>query len=445
MRLFACLWILLICHSAFAEQFVESPSLVPKVELDVPVIDYPINFSEGDYVFPSMRQSLALSTDFYQAAHAAIAHDQSEHQVWRIIGLIGFDIFTSWTPLSSSWLHEEWHRSMLSRRGYASYDDINNFPLFSNLISVSHVSDQDLIALKRDFPAEQVRLSSAGMEAQVYQNMYFDKSHFFNGARTHDDLAQLLNAISVTGYLQTCASTDSDTETNSQNSKDGTNIMKRDFTGLDCDGWVYDLFRADEPYTNRGVHPSGVGVNRYIKYSDLTPHEQRFLRRQVVLSLVNFADPMLWRQQQFHGRAFHHDIWWNATASHYLTSFGYTVDANVFYKTVDETTKLLLTLHSGFNAASYFPGLSVDWLDHKLSDKFSITNSATLWPQPKNQRIGEHQNELLASIGTEISYRLAERTKIYVGLRGKTAGWQAGEENIEKSWNVTTGFRQTVF
>jgi hypothetical protein len=44
-----------------------------------------------------------------------------------------------------------------------------------------------------------------------------------------------------------------------------------------------------------------------------------------------------------------------------------------------------------------------------------------------------------------LQYDLRERTKLFLGLQAKTAGWQAGEEDIEKSWDVYAGFKQTVF
>jgi hypothetical protein len=43
----------------------------------------------------------------------------------------------------------------------------------------------------------------------------------------------------------------------------------------------------------RGTHPSGVGIDRYVKYSDLTGEEQDFLKKQAYLSLLNFIDPQI--------------------------------------------------------------------------------------------------------------------------------------------------------
>ena len=43
------------------------------------------------------------------------------------------------------------------------------------------------------------------------------------------------------------------------------NIAKRDFVGLDCNAWVYDLFRPNEPYELRGIHPIGNWIGSLYK------------------------------------------------------------------------------------------------------------------------------------------------------------------------------------
>ncbi|MGZ3723541.1 MAG: hypothetical protein ACXVA9_11450, partial [Bdellovibrionales bacterium] len=323
------------------------------VNLDFPVIDAPYNFTVKGYLAPSMRQSLAVSTDFYEALHRGIEGPEGSAQ-WRKWLVIPADIISFYLPLSAGWMHEEWHRAVMSRRGIASYNDINDFPIGRGLIAVSHETDEDMIRLKKEHPYEQVRLSAAGMESQTAQNLLFDEHHFFQDAKTFDRSTMIFNAANVSFYMADCASKHADTSTDKQNDDDGANISKRDFTGLDCTGWVYDLFRPDEPYQARGVHPSGVGIKRYIRYSDLNDNERSFLRKNMMLSLLNFADPFLIGFDRFKANIFGRDIFWNARLSHFITSFGYTVDANLFLRWEDK--KFLLQLHNGFNTETYFPG-----------------------------------------------------------------------------------------
>jgi hypothetical protein len=64
------------------------------------------------------------------------------------------------------WLHEEYHRAAVGRRGINSFNDVYKLQMFSN-IAVSHVVDEDLVRLKREHPAELVRASAAGIEGQA--------------------------------------------------------------------------------------------------------------------------------------------------------------------------------------------------------------------------------------------------------------------------------------
>ena len=71
------------------------------------------------------------------------------------------------TVFFGSWAHEESHRAVLRNRGIASRNGLYFPEAWSNgTISVDHVSDGDLATLKRDHPADTVRLMSAGIETQ---------------------------------------------------------------------------------------------------------------------------------------------------------------------------------------------------------------------------------------------------------------------------------------
>lgn len=412
-----------------------------QVSLDFPVIDAPFNFTGKGYLFPSMRQSLAMSTDFYESVHRALT-GPPESPRWRHWLVLAPDILGSWLPLGSAWMHEEWHRAVMNRRGIASYNDIMDFPLGRGLISVSHETDADLIRLKAEHPHEQVRLAEAGMESQTEQNLLFAKHHFFADSQNFDRVAMLVNTFGNIFYLSECSSHSADSATDDQNSADGSNISKRDFIGLDCTGWAYDLFRPNEPYTARGVHPSGVGVNRYVRYSDLNDNERSFLRRNFMLSFLNLADPFLLGFDRFHATIFGRDIQWNARLSHFLTSFGYTVDANLFLRWDEK--KFLLKLHNGFNAETYFPGLTLEWIDQPLTDRLYLNHSLTVWSQPRGQDVHAVTYDTMVSAMERVSYKM-DRIKPYVGLEAKTPGWEAGNVYLDRNFTIWTGAEITAF
>ncbi|AZZ35394.1 hypothetical protein CIK05_00785 [Bdellovibrio sp. qaytius] len=412
--------------------------------VDLPLVEAPFNFIKYKPDYFSMRQSSELSLSWYHNMHRVIAGNPDEGvTVWEYLGLGAFDYFLGPMPLANAWVHEEWHRSVMTRHQIASFDDVNRFPFGQSIINVSRVNDNDLIALKRDHPADQVRLSAAGMEAQVFQNQRIAENHFFKNVKSEDRVLMWLNALNVGGYMQTCASTDADKTTDDELRDEGADVPARDFTGLDCTAWTYDLFRPDEPYANRGTHPSGVGIKRYIKYSDLTEREQKFLKRQSLYTYANFLDPfMFWRNEfrsDFNGKS----LRWNVKANHFMTSFGATIDLNLFADL--EGDKYLLTLHNGMTDTRYLPGITVKAIDRPLSEKWFYTAAGTLWQQPKNQRLEEKKQSTVVDGSFEVTYQHSVRFAYYLGVEAKTDGWIAG--NVYTDDNVTgwIGTRIGVF
>jgi hypothetical protein len=390
-----------------------------------------------------MRQSLAFSTDYYETVHSLIGGEASERNN-RWIGLLVFDYFFSSFPMGSGCLHEEWHRAVLGKYGYGSFNEVNLFPIGADVIAVSHVDDRDLIELKRDHPADQVRLSAAGMESQIAQNLRIEKHHFFNELNTRDGILLWFNNLNVSFYLASCASQGGDDLTDEKNREDGSDISRRDFTGLDCTAWVYDLFRPDEPYTARGVHPSGVGINRYRHFSELTKKEQDFLVLQRNLSLLNFADPFLFKKNFFAAEIGGQSYKWNAKLNHYLTSFGAVVDSLLFVQNEEE--KYLLTWHHGMTDTRYLPGLTVERLDQAMPwNQFFISWGLTYWPQPKDQRVENASTEDLFDVYSEFLYKIDETWSSYVEFEAKTPGWVAGQVALGRNFSTILGVKATVF
>lgn len=410
--------------------------LSPGLILDFPLFDLPYNATDGSFVLPSMRQSMAISSNFYQGVHYWIADDQPT--LGQKLGIIAFDTLTLQMPLSNSWMHEEWHRAVLGKHGMGSYNDIYKFPIGRDVISVSHVLDSDLIALKRDHPADQVRLSSAGIESQYEQNLYLEKRRFFFETQSWDKATLLYNVANNIFYLGECASGASDTETDRFNNDEGADVPRRDFTGLDCNGWVYDLFRPDEPYVARGAHPSGVGINRYRKWSDLTGDEQRFLRTQFHLSFLNLLDPFLVGVDWFEAPIFGWGEKWNATLRHHITSFGYSIEGNFFVKAGGQNW--LFIIHNFVNAVRYFPGLTAELERWQIPDsKWRLTSRLSGWLQPEDQRLKSTVSMPGALLAATLHYPFSRRIELSGGVEAKTAGWVAGNAYLEPNLSVFGG------
>lgn len=397
-----------------ASEMVETqkPPEGPRHVLDFPVLEIPSGISPLGY-FPSMQQSLDFSTNYYLAAHEAISKIKSEGFNWRQFGLIGFDVVSIYLPLGNAWLHEEWHRAVMARRGLSSHNDVYNFKFGASTIAVSHVTDQELANFKRKHPAEFVRMSAAGMEAESEQNFSIAKKTFsrwkYGQMNVFNEAVLLwLNQTQNLFYLWTCGTRSADRQTDEMNAEDGADVSVRDFTGLDCNAWVYDLFRPQEPYSARGIHPSGVGINRYIKASDLTDEEKKYLSRQKVMALLNFVDPFLLARISYPGSFFERNFYWNANLRHLLTSFGTVTDLNLFLKL--SSRSWVATLHGYQNKNSLWPGLEFAEIPSADSDprEGDVGNSAAMlstsrarwfpraaiWWQPQEQSFYSSQPEL---------------------------------------------------
>lgn len=396
--------------------------------LDFPLIDLPYNTSDG-YTAPSMRQSLMFTKDFYQYSHRALNAHFADQPGLGVLSIIGLDVLMMWAPPGDSWLHEEWHRAVLGQYGIDSDNDVYNLPLFADTIAVSHVDDADLVRLKRNHPADQIRLSAAGIEAQTEFVVALEKDAFYDDVEHRNGFLLWSNVLNSIAYLDVCANQDADTFTNEAYADEGANIKKRDFTGLDCTAWVYDLFRPNEQYAERGVHPSGVGIDRYISWSDLTSAERRYLKRQRNLSLLSLVDPFLYGHSSsaMSMPGMDTTLRWNAALRHYLTSFGYAVDVDVMLRTTQYKGRAVVHLYR--NYATAFPGLTLELLRAPATvhdSQIYISSSLALWEQPVAQDFRTAQGETGGLLSVRADLPLTRHWGTYAEVDTKTKGWMAG-------------------
>jgi hypothetical protein len=410
-------------------------ALAQTATIELPVIDAP-DMSHG---LPTMEQSLALSAAFHDAAAVELQRLFGTHTKWGKVTVGLFDLMVlADTPLppGAPWLHEEWHRAVMSNRGISSYNDVYNFDFGGDSIAVSHVRDEDLIRLKRDHPADQVRLQEAGIEGELMLVQRLQKEHFFRRSTAYHVPLYWIEKLSTWGYVQSGGTHEIDVSTDEDNAREGANVARRDFTGHDFNGWVYDLFRPDEPYTARGVHPSGVGINRYRKSTDLTPDERAFLHKQGRLQLLNFLDPNLVGIDGANVGG----VTVNASAAHLLTSFGYTIDANVFLRR--EKQNLFVTLHHYVNGERSFPGLEAELIDHAISwhgHALTLTPRVGIWMQPRNQRFRDDDASLGGLAAMRIAAPLRGRFGSFVEVETKSAGWVAGNVHLDPATAIRFG------
>jgi hypothetical protein len=430
---FAAIFALFFATAAVAQD--PKPSGV----IDLTLIDVPDMYNEHLRV-PTMQQSLDVTSAFYESSAVAIDQLFGKHDTYSRLTIGLFDLLTiADTPIppGDAWLHEEFHRSVLSHRGISSYNDVYNFDYSGNSIAVSHVKDEDLIRLKAEHPEDQVRLQEAGIEGELLLTQRLQKNHFFRNSNAWHLPLYWVVKLSTWGYVQSGGTHDSDVETDESNITDGTNVPKRDFTGHDFNGWVYDLFRPDEPYTARGIHPSGVGINRYRKSTDMTQAEKDFLHRQGRLQLINFLDPNLFGVYGMNV----HGVKFNANAAHFLTSFGYTIDGNVFLRKSGHNA--FITVHDYVNGERSFPGIDAELIDEPFHG-LAISPRVALWSQPENQRFDDGSGSFGGLLGVRVAKPMTNRVSAFVDVTAKTSGWVAGNVHLEPATEVKLGMTMRI-
>jgi hypothetical protein len=348
-------------------------------------------------------------------------------------------------PGGMGWLHEEWHRAVLVNRGISAQDDMIFFPLLRNLISVSHVTDEDLAMLKAGYPADFVRLAEAGPEGSLSLAFQLKERAFFQRDRFDlDRLQAFVSAAYVVNYLWRCAFGNTDEALAEANAAESSSIHVRDIIGFDFLTWVYDLFRPDEPYAARGVHPSGLGVNRYISQSQLSQAEKDYLALQAGLSLINVAlggfDPVL--PDRFSFSAFDTRVDLSASIRHYLTSSGFLIDSTAMGRAGD--LKLALSLRNYFNYVRWFPG--ADILLYELPLRFGscailVTAEGAFWWQPAGQSFTTTTADFGGSGRLRLEFPVTEGARLYVEGDAKSAGWQEGTVELDPAYHIRGGMR----
>ena len=143
-----------------------------RTEFPLTITDFPFNLSHGSVSYPSMQQSLDLTyaiqrttvLGIHKGAHALFQEDHLS----KGVGLTVASSSSLFLFLTAGWMHEEWHRAVMTNQNISSRNGFYHPEAWSNgLISVDSVNDDDLGRLKSQNPAETVRLMSAGIEGQI--------------------------------------------------------------------------------------------------------------------------------------------------------------------------------------------------------------------------------------------------------------------------------------
>ena len=427
--------------------------------LDYNFVDFPFSKNSielsgalGLIKNPSMSQSLNVASSLNSLAregfYRLMANNPSTKRFYKTAAFSVDILLYMPIPLTSGWMHEEFHRAILAKHGGNSYNEMNDFPITKSLISVLNVKDDDLVRLKSESPQDMVRMSEAGIEGEYLLANNINKNVFFYNSKSIS-FTPLIIALNSSTYVQMCSGKNIDKETDALVEAEGSNVNKRDLVGLDFLSYTYDLFRPDEPYQGRGIHPSGVGLSRYIKRSQLTSHELSYLKRQGFLQLINYLNPISFQFKSFtigvgkNGDPIRANLYFN----HWLTSFGYDISATALLK--NNNHNYVFSVHNYANYYEWFPGIEIETYNYLLGEnrlKKPIPVSARVmgWLQPCNGLFYSRKASLGGMIEVKGYYPISKYFSPYISVTAKTNGWVAGNIYLESNLSGSFGL-QAIF
>jgi hypothetical protein len=302
------------------------------------------------------------------------------------------------------------------------------------------------VQLKRLHPAEFARIGAAGIEGEYELLARLQRNRFFHDSPASHTALAWLTKLNTIGYIMSGVDSTDEDIMQIEKLKESTDIAARDAVGHDFLAWVYDLSRPDEPYRNRGTHPSGEGIDRYVALSDLTPEERGYLERQGKLSILNLVDPTLFGVSgvtvpNAFGRG---PLKLNVVLGHQLTSFGHSVNTNLFVR--QGRANVLAVAHRYANAARTFTGVDVRLLDWPLQaggHALALTPRVSAWRQPAGQSFRATKADLGGLAALRVDYRQPGRLGAFAEVEAKTAGWVSGNVYLDRNVSVRTGVTVT--
>lgn len=351
------------------------------------------------------------------------------------VAALGTDYLAIKLPYAFAFQHEEFHRSVLMTRHIYSHDDVWDFGKGLD-IAVSGVKDEDLIYLKKHFPADQVRLAAAGVEGEYVFMQRMREDNFFKQTGYPFLGISIVGTIHAVSYVNLPFTARFNDITDTIMSYDKDNVLARDFTGFDFSAWVYDLFTPDEPYDARGTWPGGIGIKRPIKESELTSEMKAFLRETGNMQYINFISPFMVGINRMQWKP---GYYFNFALRSVPTSFGYYAGADVFLDLNNKQTLVSLGINRSKNLVLPSVQLKLYELEHSKLPGFKTHVKLSAWLQPKDQMFFAEKAQAGFLVGIQPSYALSKNVSINGDFSYKSKGWEFGHPYLDNNFTAGLG------
>ncbi len=447
-------------------------TITPRLLLDLPLIDAPymwyagqmaankrMNITNGSdammnagdilrgYESPSMQQALAVTKDLHATNYYFTNKlwngllkptDRKRFLLNRLAanaqaGVVDYLLAYQLMVFGPAWMHEEFHRSGTSLRGIPTFNE--TYYRFGGGIasaSVSHVSDTNMVLFKQEAPNELVRSFASGIEGQYALLRNMQQDNFFQRTQYPNVVMNILLTKQAVGYVRQFLAPDYDQSIDTMNFY-GDQVAERDYVGWDFTAWVYDLYRPNEPYTDRGQHPFGEGIDRVIKRVDLSPEEDAYLKRMGDLQYLNFLSPEM---IGIHAIRIGAHTRFSFAVRHVLTSFGYDLGGDLL---LDRKGRhWLLGIHTYHNRDQVFGGIELMRKGLRMGAA-EVDLRGMLWMQPEHGGFDDQEGAIGGLMTVRTAFRMGNALKAYAEAEGKSNGWVMANPYLGSNLSVRAG------
>ena len=422
-----------------------------RLRLGLSLADFPQNFQSA-HPLPSAEQSVELSEDLYDLSFwgiSALSHAVVRNAKHTLLGGLlqqgveyglgfAFAKYGSELPIPLGvFTHEEFHSDVLGSAGYSS---LNGNSLFNRWDGTAYgVTDEELTRLKADNLATLLYSYVAGVQSETYLTERGVLDDFYHRRSFYKGPLYLYNALYVWDYFHFAASPESDAVKQIAPAYESPDPFYRDYAGADLTAWIFDMFGPTSPYTSgRAAFPNGNGVNRRVGFSDLTPEGQDYLKKQELLSLLNFVNPAIFTLNRI---SIGPELETLFFLQYSPTNFGN--DIALFLPVKYKQLNHLLAFHLYGNSTKSFVGLRYGLAELRPLTGVPLAFSPALsfWVQPESQGFYDATGKVGGSLQIETTYELGESFAIAGSVSYKTEGWMLGNPYLGKSFGFRCGVK----
>lgn len=182
-----------------------------------------------------------------------------------------------------------------------------------------------------------------------------------------------------------------------------------------------------------------ITTERNISKENLTPKEQRYLRRMRLLCLQNLISPLSVAIPPFNAG---NNVVYTFSLGYTPTVLGECFSQNIWIKNSESAYRISLTEYNSNSSIGYGVGIKI--INSKLMTKGKLSTQINYWKQPENHSYYSDKYVEGFSVGQAVNYKLG-RTNLLLGYLFKTKGYQELSENLGADFSLYFGINYSFY